>query len=84
MVVNITPGRLPSLRKYWKNGQEMLPDQVGQHDKKFPCTGVDNHNTPWSVRDIGEYMLFYDREEIPDGWDSSEMNVDAPETSRGT
>ncbi|TGO14532.1 hypothetical protein BTUL_0052g00700 [Botrytis tulipae] len=84
MVVNITPGRLPNLRKYWKNGQEMLPDQVGQHDKKFPCTGVDGHSTLWSIRDIGEYMLFYYREDIPDGWDRSEMNVDAPETSRGS
>lgn len=85
-VIKVTPREKEQIRRYWKNGTEMVPDQVGEFKKKFPCQGFGDHNVPWSIKDKGVYILFYYREHVPPGQGSSgnesEMNLDAPEISQ--
>ncbi|THV54778.1 hypothetical protein BGAL_0020g00320 [Botrytis galanthina] len=80
MVVRVTPGKPELFRKYWKCGNEMIPDRVGDHKKKYPLAGFHDKMPQWSIKEPGEYILFYYLEHIPAGWPfESEMSLDAPE-----
>lgn len=66
-----------SIRTYWKDGKELVPDNNVKHfEDKDPDAVLERQ---WSVQDKGRYMLYYYRLIQPEGWPESEMDIHQPE-----
>jgi len=75
-VVRSTDGESEEVRTYAPIGKESIPAEVGDYRSKEPDATASEH---WSIEQPGDYILFYYREYIPDGWQATETILDAPE-----
>ncbi|QSZ37794.1 hypothetical protein DSL72_008893 [Monilinia vaccinii-corymbosi] len=74
-VVRTTTGHSEHVRLYHQNGSEIPTAPSGKSEKKAVISG----NLDWSVRDQGRYVLFYQREYLPNKeWPRSDMDVHLP------
>jgi len=65
------------IRTYWKDGSEIVPAEIGDFKAKEP-EAMDI--AQWKLQDPGNYMLFYYRIPVPQGWPTSEMDIVAAES----
>jgi len=59
-------GKEHFVRTYYNDGKEIIPSEIGDYKSKEPSASVCS-DMKWSIKEKGEYVLFYFRHLIVEG-----------------